>query len=242
MSAPTSPSSAAQRFYKQAAARAAPIGWCVALDGRVLKSPAKREFYLPNAALAEAIAEEWNAQGAKIAPASMPLMQLASTAIDRISINREGIEAEVAGYGATDLVCYRAVEPPSLQERQQAVWDPLIAWLLQRYDAALTVTTGIVAIDQSPQALAILRRAVAAQDDFRLAALAVLTTTAGSLVIGLAVAEGRLSAGEGATAAQLEELYQVERWGEDTEAVARRRLQAEDMAQARRFLDLLGPL
>ena len=168
--------------------------------------------------------------------------QLASTAIDRISINRAGIETEVAGYGATDLVCYRSSEPQSLLERQQAVWDPLLAWLRQRYDASLTVTTGIVAIDQPPQALAILGRAVAAQDDFRLAALAVLTSTAGSLVIGLAVAEGRLSAAEGAEAAQLEELYQTARWGEDAEAVSRRRLQAEDMAQARRFLDLLGSL
>lgn len=231
----------AQRFYQAATACEIPGGWGIRLDARQLKSPAKREFILPNQRLVEAVAVEWAAQGAKIDPASMPLMQLAATAIDRIALNRAEIEAEVAGYGATDLVCYRAAEPRSLQERQQAAWDPLLAWLRQRFDASLNVTGGIVAVTQPAQALAILRRAVAAQDDFRLAALAVLTSTAGSLVIGLAVAEGRLSAAEGTAAAQLEELYQAERWGADAEAVSRRRLQAEDMAQARRFLDLLGP-
>jgi chaperone required for assembly of F1-ATPase len=231
---------AARRFYKEATTRPGPIGWCVALDGRVLKSPAKRELYLPSQALAEAIAAEWNAQGEKVNPASMPLMQLASTAIDRVATHQAGIVDEVAGYAATDLVCYRAGDPPSLVERQSEVWDPLIAWLRQRFDASLNLTTRIVPVDQPPQALAILRRTVEAQDDFRLAALAVLTSTSGSLVIGLAVAEGRLTAAEGTAAAQLDELYQAGRWGEDAEAASRRRLQAEDMAQARRFLDLLA--
>jgi chaperone required for assembly of F1-ATPase len=233
------PAPVAQRFYQTATATGLPGGWGIRLDARLLKSPAKREFIMPNQSLAEAIAAEWAAQGAKVNPASMPLMQLAATAIDRIALHRAEIEAEVAGYGATDLVCYRSAEPRSLLERQQAVWDPLLAWLRQRFDASLNVTEGIVAVDQPPQALAILRRAVAAQDDFRLAALAVLASTAGSLVIGLAVAAGRLSAAEGTAAAQLEELYQTERWGADAEAVSRRRLQAEDMAGARRFLDLL---
>lgn len=231
--------SAPRRFYQEASSRAGPIGWCIALDGRVLKSPAKREFYLPSPALAEAIAAEWNAQGEKVNPASMPLMQLASTAIDRVAVNRAGIEAEVAGYAATDVVCYRATEPQSLMERQRAVWDPLIAWVRQRYEASLEITSGVMAVAQSPQALAVLRRAVEARDDFGLAALAVLTSTAGSLVIGLAVAEERLSAEQGAEAAQLDELYQATRWGEDAEAASRRRLQASDMVQARRFLDLL---
>lgn len=230
----------ARRFYKEATALADGDVWRIALDGKVVKTPARNPLSLPTKALAEAIAAEWNAQETKVKPDTMPLMQLASTAIDRVAPDRDRIIAETAGYAATDLVCYRADGPDELIQRQSTHWDPLIDWLRERYDVSLQTASGVMAIPQSEQALAALSRAVAAQDDLRLTALGVMTGAAGSLAIGLAILEGRISPEDAATAAQLDELYQAERWGNDPEAEKRRAHQKADLVAARRFLDLLA--
>lgn len=229
-----------RRFYKEAAAVPVPGGWGIALDGKRVKTPARRDLILASRPLAEAIAAEWSAQESRVRPSTMPLMQLASTTIDRVGPERARVVAETAAYAATDLVCYRAVEPPDLVARQVAVWDPLIAWLRERFDVTLQVTTGITVLRQSESALSVLSRVVAGQEDFHLTALATLAGASGSLVVALAVLEGRLGPQDAAAASQLDELFQVERWGIDGEAEKRREAQREDMVCARRFLDLLA--
>jgi chaperone required for assembly of F1-ATPase len=229
-----------RRFYKEAAAQAVPGGWCVALDGKTVRTPAKNPLVIQSRALAEAIAAEWNAQAAKVKPDTMPLMQIMSTAIDRVAPDRARIVAETAAYAGTDLVCYRAGGPADLVKRQADVWDPLIEWLRERYDVSLATAHGVIAVPQSEQGLAAITRVVEAQDDLRLTALSVATGAAGSLVIGLALIEGHLTPEQAAAATHLDERYQAERWGIDPEAERRRTGQAADLAHARRFLDLLA--
>src|SRR6266851_4282297 len=183
-----------KRVYTAVETRPVDDGWGVALDGRPMRTPAKNELILPSEALAAAIAAEWDAQQEEIHPATMPLTRLAATAIDRTPAQRDLIVAETANYAGTDLVCYRADHPPALAARQQAVWQSLIDWAAQRYDAALAVTAGIVPTRQSAATLRAFAAIVAAQDDFRLTALQALTAGCGSLVIALALIEGRLDA------------------------------------------------
>jgi chaperone required for assembly of F1-ATPase len=227
--------SAPRRFYKTATSTPVDGGWGIQLDGKALRSPAKRPFALPTEALAEAIAGEWQAQGEKIEPSSMPLMQFASTAIDRLADDRTTLVDEIAGYAHSDLICYRAEEPPALVRRQEETWQPLIAWAAERYDVALNVTVGIMAVNQPAHALATFRRVLEACDLFALTALAGATGSAGSLVIALATMEGRLSPNAAADAALLDELFQAEKWGSDPEAERRRAAIRADLHAAQRF-------
>ena len=228
-----------KRVYREATARQVEGGWGIALDGRPMRTPARHELVVPSAALATAIAAEWDAQRDEIRPATMPLTRLAATAIDRTGEQRELVVAEVANYAGTDLVCYRAEHPLALVARQQAEWQPLLDWAMRRYDAGLAVTHGILPQPQSPAALKAFAAAVAAQDDFRLTALHAMTGACGSLVIALALMEGRLAAAAAFAASQLDETFQIEAWGEDAEAAARRRALVEDIAAASRFVRLL---
>lgn len=227
--------SAPRRFYKDASVAPGEGGWAILLDAKVLRSPAKRPLTLPTEALAREIADEWQAQGNKVDPRSMPLMQLAATAIDRVADDRQGVIEETAGYGASDLVCYRAAEPPALVQRQEEAWRPLLVWLAGRYDVALNVTAGIVAVEQPPHARATFHRVLEACDLFALTGLAAMTSSAGSLVIALALAEGRLTADQAADAALLDELFQAEKWGADPEAERRRGNIRHDLQAAARF-------
>ncbi|MCW5770523.1 MAG: ATPase [Rhodospirillaceae bacterium] len=232
-----------RRFYKTVAAEAGEGGHRVLLDGKPVRTPAGRSLAAPTAALAERIAEEWRAQAERIDPSSMPLTQLLNTALDRMAderLRREAIE-EIAAYAATDLVCFRATEPPSLARRQAAAWQPLIEWMAERYGASLTTTENLRAPDQPAEALARIAAAVAAHDTFRLTALHLATGLLGSVVIALALAEGRIDAETAYRAAQLDDLHQIETWGEDAEAVDRlERIRAE-VAVAAEFLRLLDP-
>ena len=228
-----------KRFYQKAEAVAVAGGYGVALDGKSIKTPAKQALTVPRAALAAAIAEEWGAQQQEILPPAMPLTRLASTAIDRVMSQRESVVRQIADYAGTDLVCYRAVQPPELAARQRAVWQPLVDWAARRYDAPLDVTAGIIPISQPAPSLRAYAAAVAEQDDFALAALHLMTGSCGSLVIALALSEDRIDAAEAFAASQLDESFQIEAWGEDQEQAQRRQALAEDIAAAARFLSLL---
>ncbi len=234
---------AIKRFYKEAKAvelaEPAPGGHGVALDGRPIRTPAKAAVLLPNRALAAAVAEEWAAQGEQVVPASMPLTSLVCTAIDVVAARHDEVAAELAGYGETDLICYRASEPRELVARQTESWQPLADWAAQELGAPLAVTSGLRPVAQREKTLAALQRAVASHGAFELTALASAVQAAGSLVIGLALSRGRLSAEAAFEADELDATYQMELWGEDEEALQRRAAIRADLVAAARLFELL---
>jgi chaperone required for assembly of F1-ATPase len=227
-----------KRFYKQAGVVPAAGGHAVTLDGRLVKTPGKRDLIVPSPALAVAVAAEWEAQRGDIRREAMPLTRLAGTTIDRNSTEREAIVRQVADYAGTDLVCYRASHPPALTARQEAVWQPLIDWAVERYAAPLAITTGVIPTSQPATSLAAFAAAVSRHDDFSLTALQAATAACGSLVIALALLQGRLDAGEAFAASQLDESFQIEAWGEDGEHAERRAALAAEIAAAAQFMEL----
>ena len=215
-------------------------GWGVTLDGRPVRTPSKHVLRVPTKSLAQAIAAEWDSQVDHIRPHTMSLTQHAATALDRVAPNRDAVVKDLAGYGATDLLCYRADSPRELAARQAAAWDPLLAWLKQEYGVGLAVTEGVMPINQTAEALQTLRVCVDRYESLRLVPLHTATTISGSVVIGLALLAGRLSADEAFDVCQVDETFQIEHWGEESEAAQRRRHLHTELRAAERFLSLLG--
>lgn len=211
-----------KRFWKEARVTQAENGFAVELDARPLRTPARAVLIVPNAALADAIAAEWNALGQEVDPRALPLTGLANAALDRIAPDLDAHHAALARYGESDLVAYRADHPAPLVARQAAQWDPVLAWAAQRYGVSMRVVTGIMHQPQPPEALAALHAAVAAYTPFETAALTPFVTLTGSLLLGLMLAEGAITPATAWAAGQLDELWQVEHWGEDSLAAAAR--------------------
>jgi chaperone required for assembly of F1-ATPase len=226
-----------KRFYKDVAIT--PEGG-ILLDGRPVRTPARAPLILPNPRLAEAVASEWRAQGKDIDPRSMPFTGLANAAIDRVAPDPWAFGEGLARYAETELLCYRAADPPELVARQDEVWSPILDWAQQRYDVHFTLVTGIMHQPQSEEMQTRLAEAVAALDPFALAAFNPLVTISGSLVIPLAHAEGRLEAEAAFNAAHLDELWQEEQWGADELALTARNVRRADFLAAAQFLKLLG--
>ena len=228
-----------KRFYKTVGLAEEESGFAIHLDDRAVRSPAGTAMRLPSQALATAVAGEWDAQAEDIDPASMPLFSLAVTVIDRVTPQRASICAELTAYGGNDCLCYQDAEDNELAVRQAQGWGPWLDWARAALGADLLVATGIMPVTQPQDSLTALGRAVAAHDDWELGMLYRATTLGGSLVLGLAMTRGEMTADAMFNAAFLDELWQSEKWGSDWEAEDRRANIRTELGQAESFLALL---
>jgi chaperone required for assembly of F1-ATPase len=229
-----------KRFYKQATAAPLGDGFTVLLDGKGVKTPARSAIVVPTLALAQAMADEWNAQGERIDPRSMWLTKVANTAIDRVAPRRDAVIDEIVAFAGSDLVCYMADSPVGLAQRQAAHWAPLVVWAEEALGASLRVTPGLIHVPQDEAALAAIRKAVSEASAFELAALHNAVTLTGSAVIGLALLRGRLSAVQAFDAAHVDEAWQAHVSGEDEDEAARLKLRQAELDDTARFLKLLA--
>jgi chaperone required for assembly of F1-ATPase len=232
-----------KRFWDQATAAATEDGgFTVLLDGRPLRLPGRgHALRVPLPGLAEALAAEWQAaggaKGGEMSMEAVPLTRVVGTALERMAPDPAPSVAALAKYAETDLLCYRA-EDRKLEERQAQAWQPLLDWAALHLDAPLAVTRGVMPVPQPEASLAALQRAVAALPVLELAALGIAAPALGSLVLGLAMAHGRLDATEACRLSFLDDTYQAEFWGQDAEALARQRNVEDDVRLAERLFVL----
>jgi len=211
-----------KRFYQLAhVGEAAGGGFPLLLDGKPVKTPARRPLAAPTRALAEKIAEEWNAQAEVIDPARMPLTRLANAVIDAVADQPKAVAAEIANYLGSDLLCYRADMPEGLVERQARAWDPILAWARQALGARFVLAQGVVHVAQPEQAIAAMRATIPSEP-WRLGAVSAITTLTGSAVLALALERGALDADTAWAAAHVDEDWQMSQWGRDDAALERR--------------------
>lgn len=229
-----------KRFYKSAEAQPSPGGWSVTLDGRPIRTPAKASLVVPTESLARAIADEWAAQGDEIKPATMPLTGLANAAIDRVSADRDSFVDSIARYAESDALTYRAEHPEDLVQRQAATWNPILDWAERRYGIEFELVPGVMHRPQPAETIARLREPLAGLDAFQLTAMQPLVTISGSLVLALALAEGAIDEDTAWAAGEHDELYQIEKWGEDELAAQARGSRREAFAAGLRFLRLVA--
>lgn len=230
-----------KRFYKNVAVADLAGGFAVLLDGKGVLTPGRSPLAVPTRALAEEIAEEWRGQGAEIAPDTMLLTKAANTAIDRVSVARADVIADLLKFANADLLCYRAEAPAVLAARQAKEWDPWLDWLGRSHGAKLVATSGIVAVAQPPESLARIARVLERQDAFALTGLHAATTILGSLVLGLALLDEHLTARGAFALSTLDERYQAEKWGVDAEAIARAQRLEHELESSVLFMALARP-
>jgi chaperone required for assembly of F1-ATPase len=236
-----------RRFYKNAQADDAHAsnahvnlgdgGFAIRLDGRAVRTPARRILKAPTRALADALVAEWNAQEELIDPLNMPLTRLANSIIDGVVDAPAAVAAEIERYLASDLIVYRAPGPQGLIARQAQAWDPLVDWARDTLGAGFVLAEEIRFVAQPASALAAARAAIP-RDPWRLGALNAITTLTGSALIALAVMAGRFSAEEAWAAAHVDEDWNMDFWGRDELALERRALRFAEMKAAAMVLDL----
>ena len=209
-----------KRFWTDVTVKEQGPDFTVLLDGRLIKTPAKRTLVVPTRRIADQVAAEWAAQEGAVDPATMPWTRSANAAIDKVAPQRAEVQAHLADYAGTDLLCYRAEDPDALVERQRATWDPILDWLDGRHGVRLVLAAGVMPVKQDPAALAVLAGAMDDMGDFQLTGFYDLVTLTGSFALALANADCAFPATDLWEASRLDEAWQIEQWGPDDEAEA----------------------
>jgi chaperone required for assembly of F1-ATPase len=225
----------AKRFWKTATVESEGAGLAVRLDGRALRTPAKRQMVLPTRAMAEAVAAEWGAVEAEIDPRRMPVTRAANAAIDKVAVQFDEVAAMIAAYGQSDLLCYRATDPAALVHAQAEAWDPMLAWAGRTYGARLVTTRGVVPVAQPPETAARLAAQVFACSAFQLTALHDLVALTGSLVLGLAATREEFDPDDLWRRSRFDEDWQAAQWGQDEDATEAAERKRGDFLCAARF-------
>ena len=207
-----------KRFWKDAGVEPFEGAYRVTLDGRPIRTQGGAPQLVPGAALAEALAAEWSAQGSEIDPKAFPLRDLADFAIDHVRADRAAAIAGLLRYAETDTLCYRADPDEPLYRRQLELWEPLVTAFEARHGVRLERVSGVIHRPQPPATLARLGEVLAAHDDLTLAALATLAPLAASLAVALAALAPDADPAALFAAANCEEDWQAEQWGWDPAA------------------------
>lgn len=229
---------APKRFWTDTSVDAVPGGFSVLLDKRPVRTPAKSAFVVPTRAMADAVAQEWEAQTDKVDPLTMPVTRSANAAIDKVRVQHREVADLIADYGGTDLLCYRAGGPESLSARQRAEWDPLLDWGAAEFGGALTVAAGVMHVAQPQPVLDRMRARVHGLGDFQLAAMHDLVSISGSLIIGFAAIQPDADLDALWRTSRLDELWQQEQWGRDEEAESMAETKRHGFLHAARFFAL----
>ncbi|MDW3181123.1 MULTISPECIES: ATP12 family chaperone protein [unclassified Roseobacter] len=228
----------AKRFWTAVEITEAPEGYGIELDGRPVKTPAKRALLVPTRGFAQAVAAEWEAQEELIEPQNMPFTRTANAALDKVAVQHAEVADMLAAYGDSDLLCYRAEQPAELVARQSERWDPLLAWAEQALGARLEARTGVIHVPQDAQALAALKARVHALSDFQLAAFHDLVSLSGSLILGFAATQDVQTIQALWEISRLDEIWQAEQWGKDDEAEAAAAIKQMAFEHAKTVFDL----
>ncbi len=228
----------AKRFWTDAAVVPSDGGFAIELDGRAVKTPAKRALVVPTLSMAEAVAAEWQAQEGVIKPDTMPVTKTANAAIDKVSIQHGEVADMLAAYGDADLLCYRAESPEGLVVRQMEIWDPMLVWAKDALDVELETRTGVIHQGQNPVAIQKLSDRTHALDAFQLAAFHDLVSLSGSLILGFAATFNAREVDELWDISRLDEIWQAEQWGRDDDAEALAALKKASFGHAHRMFHL----
>ena len=225
------------RFYEKATVAEGPAPFAILLDGKPIRTPARRPLAAPSPALAEALAAEWNAQQDVVDPIAMPLTRLANSIIDGVEQMPLPVAQEIAQYLGSDLLFYRAEGPQGLVERQTRQWDPILTWARDVLGARFVLAAGVMFVDQPPEAIAAAEAAIPT-DPWRLGAVSSITSLTGSALLAFAMLRGRLSVEEAWAAAHVDEDWNMEFWGRDQRALERRTYRYAEMLAAADVLRL----
>jgi chaperone required for assembly of F1-ATPase len=230
-------SSLPKRFYESVSVFAQEAGFAVHLDGKPVRTPGKALLALPTEASAQLVAAEFAAQVKVIDPTTMPVLRLVNTALDGVAADPQAVLEDILRFAASDMLCYRADAPPGLVERQNEHWDPVLDWVQVAFSARFNLAEGVVHVEQPRESIAILGAHLARNaDPLRLAALHVMTSLTGSALLALALDSEELDVDRAWQAAHVDEDWQIEHWGQDAEATARRAQRKRDFTAAAALL------
>jgi len=207
------------------------------INNKSLKTPDGNIIELPSIKLAKILLKDY-----EFSFKSKPLnivrpIKITNTAIDKIKPNNIFYINEITDNLNNDMICYFANSPVELVDLQNKDWLPLINYMKSSYNIELIYTSKLFSINQKPDSLLKLKNILNEINIFKLSAIYTLSQITKSIIISLALVNNKISAKKAFENSNLEELYQISKWGKDEEAFDRLNAIKVDIRNIKKYYD-----
>ena len=207
------------------------------INNKSLKTPDGNIIELPSIKLAKILLKDYESSFKSKPLNIVRPIKITNTAIDKIKPNNIFYINEVADNLNNDMICYFANSPVELVDLQNKDWLPLINYMKSSYNIELIYTSKLFSINQKPDSLLKLKNILNEINIFKLSAIYTLSQITKSIIISLALVNNKISAKKAFENSNLEELYQISKWGKDEEAFDRLNTIKVDIRNIKKYYD-----
>ena len=152
-----------------------------------------------------------------------------------ISENREQVTDLLTDFSQTDVLLFLCPNA-EIKKTQEQKWLPVLAQINQILNTVFKATDALEVLSQNKNSAEVFKKMLKTLSLKQLTALYLAATNLKSPLLGFAMLQQKMSAVEAFDLAYLEELCQNERWGEDAEAVEKRRKVFEVLQQVEDYI------
>ena len=207
------------------------------INNKSLKTPDGNIIELPSMKLAKILLKDYESSFKSKPLNIVRPIKITNTAIDKIKPNNIFYINEITDNLNNDMICYFANSPVELVDLQNKEWLPLINYMKSSYNIELIYTSKLFSINQKPDSLLKLKNILNEINIFKLSALYTLSQITKSIIISLALVNNKISAKKAFENSNLEELYQISKWGKDEEAFDRLNTIKVDIRNIKKYYD-----
>ncbi len=211
----------------------------ILLDNKKLKTPLKKELIFSNDLMAKEVLREWDQRSNIINTDDLVFYGLLSTAIDRVSEEKNSYINDIINFIDTDLICYRADNPIDLVSHQNKQWDPIISLIEKYINTKVGVFKGVMPSQQNLKVHHEIKNLVVELSNVQISVLHRITNLIGSIFLALCILKKDLTNKQAFELSFLDELWQAENWGYEEDASEKRKKIRTELNRLILFIDCI---
>ncbi len=152
-----------------------------------------------------------------------------------VQLHREELIDRLVDFSLYDVLLYWSTDK-KLQKEQEKKWGPVLQWVDENVNARFKTTTGLESLPSTKETSLRLRNYISSFSDKELAAFSLAAVNMRSVLLALALVRGHINANEAFKLSELEELYQIQKWGKVPEAEERRKNLKSSISAVEKYL------
>ncbi len=162
------------------------------------------------------------------------MKNILNKAVHEIVNYREDIEIKLLEFAKTDLLFFWS-EKNDLYLRQKKEWQPILDWVEDTLLVKIN-TTSKLDVPNNEELQNSLKGLFVKMTEKELACYYAAALNMKSVLLALALVKGKIDAKEAGKLSYLEELWQNEMWGNDEEAIKRRKERCDELVEIESYL------